>query len=83
MEVYRGKRDQNAKIFESPYFVEDPLAKIPMSFTDAQLCNGDQDSPIEIKFISRNQYKMTNTEICYAETTLNALKALSGDPKGL
>jgi len=76
MELYRGPRGANGKVFESSFFVDNMNYHFkPLSFTDAQLCGGDPDSPIEIKFINRNQYKMENSEICYAETTLNKIKA--------
>jgi hypothetical protein len=35
MEIYRGPRGQNVKIYESPYFVDDPDARFEIEFTDS------------------------------------------------
>ena len=73
MEIYRGARGRNVKIYESPYFVDDPNARFDMEFTDSQLCGANANATIEFKFISRNQYKMTSDEVCYVETNLTEL----------
>lgn len=74
MEIYRGERAKNVKIYESDYWVDDLDTTITgLEFTDAQLCNGDPNSPIEIKFVNRNQYQMVNTEIAYVQTTLKEI----------
>jgi hypothetical protein len=81
MEIYRGKRgSNNAKFWESEYFVDEFDYRFQeMEFTDQDLCNGDENSPIEFKFINRNQYKMENTEIGHVETTLaNLFEAVDG-----
>lgn len=73
MEIYRGARGHNAKIYESRYFVDDPTARFELDFTDAQLFGCDAATKIEFKFVSRNQYKMTSTEVCYLECTIAEL----------
>jgi hypothetical protein len=56
MEIYKGKHGSaNAKFWESEYFVDEFDYKFQeMEFTDQDLCNGDEKSPIEFKFINRN-----------------------------
>ena len=75
MEIYRGPRGNNGKIYESDYFVDEMDFEFPtVDFDDQQLCQCDPDSPIEIKFINRNQYQMVNQEICHVVTTLKELE---------
>jgi hypothetical protein len=76
MEIYRGPRGNNGKIYESDYFVDEMDFQFPtIEFDDAQLCQREHDSQIEIKFINRNQYQMVNTEVCHCITSLNELKS--------
>lgn len=71
MEIFRGARGENIKIYESPYLVFGTELRLrDLIFTDSQLCGADPDSPIEFKFIERNQYKMTDVEVGYIQTTL-------------
>lgn len=80
LEIFRGLPGSNAKIYESEWFVNELNHKFePIELTDAQLCGADHFSPIEFKMVSRNQYKMLNTEVCSLTTNLNALKDLSSD----
>lgn len=79
MEIYRGSRGNNAKIYESEWFTNEPnhfFDKIVL--TDAVLCLTDYSYPIEFKFINRNNFKMTNTEVCYLTTNFRDLKECSG-----
>lgn len=79
MEIYRGVRGNNVKIYESEWFTNEPNHRLaPIHLSDAQLCGNDPTSPIEFKFINRNQFKMTNTEIAYFTTTFKDLKECSG-----
>jgi hypothetical protein len=74
MEIWRGPRGNNVKVYESEYFINEPDHKFDkIEITDSLLCGAKDDSPIEFKFINRNQFKMTNTEICYCTTTLSNL----------
>lgn len=74
LEIFRGPRGNNVKIYESEWYVNDPNHRFKgLEFSDSQFCNGDPDMKIEFKFINRNQYMMENTEICYLETSLNEL----------
>ncbi len=69
MEIYRGPRGNNAKIYESEWFVNNPDHQFdPIELTDAFLYELDPFMPIEFKFINRNQFQMINTEVCYLET---------------
>ena len=71
MEIWRGQRGQNVKVYESEWFTNDPNHQFnQIEITDAALCGTDFSSPIEFKLISRNQFKMVNTEVCYATTSL-------------
>jgi hypothetical protein len=54
MEIYRGGRGKNVKIYESPYFVDDPDARFEIELSDSQLCGTDPTANIEFKLISRN-----------------------------
>lgn len=57
MEIYRGERGKNVKIYESSYWVDDLNERFTaLTFEDALLCNADPKCPIEFKFINRNQY---------------------------
>lgn len=70
MEIYKGVRGNNAKVYESEWFTNDPNHIFnPIEITDGHLCNGNPEMEIEIKFINRNQFKMENKEICYISTT--------------
>lgn len=66
LEIYRGQRGNNAKIYESEWFTNDPNHQFDLiELTDDKLCGTDHTAPIEFKFINRNQFKMINTEVCY------------------
>ena len=79
MEIYKGARGKNVKIYESSYFVDEKVIRLEkIRFTEQELNNGEHDATIEIKFMMRNHYKMENQEICYVETTLTSLKEFSG-----
>ena len=57
MEIHQGSRDANGKIYESDYWVDEFTHETEeLNFSDQELCNSDPNSPIEIKFICRNQY---------------------------
>ncbi len=79
LEIYRGPRGNNAKIYESTWYVDDENHHFKnVELTDAQLCGCDESCPIEFKFINRNQYHMLNTEVAYLVTTLADLKRAHG-----
>jgi hypothetical protein len=82
MEVLKGPRGNNGKIYESNFFVDQMTHEFQiLEFTDQELCNTDAEAPIEIKFVNRNQYQMENTEICFCVTSLAKLKEHSGGQK--
>jgi hypothetical protein len=55
MEIYRGNKGNDAKIYESEYFVNDPNHEFESIYiTDGRLCGGDPNLNITIKFICRN-----------------------------
>ena len=55
MEIYKGVRGNNAKVYESEWFTNDPNHIFnPIEITDGHLCNGNPELEIEIKFINRN-----------------------------
>ncbi len=57
MEIWKGPRGANSKIYESNYWVDDLDEHFNnLTFDDAFLCNSDHEYPIEFKFINRNQY---------------------------
>lgn len=76
MEIYRGARGlDNAKIYESEWFTNEPNHHFDLiELSDAQLCGTDHNTPIQFRFINRNQFKMINTEVCYSLTTLRELR---------
>ena len=75
MEIYRGLKEHQTKVYESEWFVDEPNHKFaPIELTDAQLCNCDPAMVITFKFIRRNQFLMTNTEVCSTTTSLQAME---------
>lgn len=74
LEVYRGPRGQNTKVYQSEWWVDEPTKTLePFEITDQKLFLGNMNLPIELKMFSRNQFTMTNTEICYIETNFAQL----------
>jgi len=59
MEIYKGEAGSQVKIYESDWIVDD-LSHLysGLKFSDAHLSNCDSKFPIEIRFISRNQFRM-------------------------
>lgn len=54
MEIYKGARGNNAKVYESEWFTNDLNHEFDLiHLTDSQICDS-QDSDIEIKIINRN-----------------------------
>ena len=78
MEIWKGYQGNLVKFYESDLWVNDFNRSFQLKFTDAELCNCDPDMPLQIKFISRNQYKMENDETCRLETCLTELVATIG-----
>lgn len=78
MEVWKGSDGQVMKVYESDLWVDESTRDICLEFDDGTLCNGDHDMPLTFKFISRNQYKMENTEVASCSTCLSGLKGFVG-----
>lgn len=79
MEIYRGDAKDNVKVYESEWFVNDLNHRFePIKITDAHLCGCDPKAPITIKFINRNQFTMTNTEVATLETSVLQLASICG-----
>ena len=79
MEIYKGARGNNVKIYESSYWVDDLDEHFKgLCFDDSLLCKADPNSAIEFKFINRNQYQMINTEIAHIQTTYGELQKAAG-----
>ena len=57
MELWKGDDDNYVKFYESDLWVDEFQKDFNLKFTDAELCNCKPGLPIEIRFISRNQYK--------------------------
>lgn len=77
LEIYKGQKGQNAKIYESEWFVGDISKRLDIiTLTDSLLCNCNKECPITFKFISRNHFEMVNTEIASLTTNLNRLSLL-------
>lgn len=75
MEMYRGNAEHKVKIYESEWWVDQPDHKFEtIEMTDTQLCNGKETEVIYFKFWRRNQFLMTNSEVCSCTTSLNALQ---------
>lgn len=73
LEIYRGVKGNNAKVFESEWFTNEPNHVFEqIKITDSMLCESDS-AEIEIKIINRNQFKMTNKEVCHVSTNLKDL----------
>ena len=61
MEIFKGQPGAQVKIYESDWVVDDiDHVYSGIKFSDAHFCNCDLKYPIEIKFISRNQFAMRN-----------------------
>ena len=74
LEFYKGARGNNAKVYESEWFTNDPNHTFEeIKLTDSQLCDNN-NSDIEIKIINRNQFTMMNKEVCHAITNLQDLQ---------
>lgn len=71
MEMWKGDNMGQVKFYESNLWVNEFDQEFSITLTDAELCNCDQKLPIWIKFISRNQYKMTNQCTTMHKTTLS------------
>lgn len=78
LEIYKGPRNQNAKIYESEWNVDEVSKHYNINISDAHFCDTNPDMPIEFKFINRNQYMMINTEVAFLMTTLGDLKLATG-----
>lgn len=71
MEIYRGNNRNNVKVYESEWFVNDLNHRFePIKISDAHLCGCDPKAAITIKLINRNQFTMTNTEVCCLVTNI-------------
>ena len=79
MEIFKGEQGSQVKIFESEWIVDD-LNHVysGLKFSDAHFCNCDLKYPIEVRFISRNQFAMRNTLIANCWTTAAELIRSSG-----
>jgi hypothetical protein len=73
MELWKGPAGKMVKFHESDLWVDNFDKDFNLKFTDAEICNGDENMPLVMKFISRNQYRMENEETCRLETTLNEM----------
>lgn len=79
MEIFKGEPGSQVKIYESEWIVDDLKHLYSgLKFSDAHFCNCDLKFPIEIKFISRNQFKMQNTLIASCKTTAGELLRRNG-----
>ena len=74
MEIFKGPAGSQVKIFESDWIVDD-LNHLysDLKFSDAHLNNCDSKYPIEIRFNSRNQFRMQNTVVAICKTTAGEL----------
>lgn len=79
MEILKGPEGNRAKFYESDFFVDEFDKDFKLEFNDAEFCNCDVNTPIEFKFINRNQYSMVNEEICSCVTTVTKM----GETKSL
>lgn len=71
MEIFKGPKDKQIKVYESEWIIEDLNHQFDnIKFSDAHLCNSDQNYPIEIMFISRNQFLMENKLVTSCKTSL-------------
>jgi len=70
MELWKGDDDNYVKFYESDLWVDEFQKDFNLKFTDAELCNCKPGLPIEIRFISRNQYKMENEVAVACVTSL-------------
>ena len=79
MEIFKGHPGSQVKIFESDWIVDD-LKHLysDLKFSDAHLSNCDPKYPIEIRFISRNQFRMQNTVVAICKTTAAELSVKNG-----
>jgi hypothetical protein len=77
-EIWKGQDDQIVKVYESDLWVDDQMITHRIDLNDGELCNADHNLPLTIKFISRNQYKMENTEIASCTSTLDNIKSVVG-----
>lgn len=73
MELWKGEENNEVKIYESDLWVNEFEKEFKLKFTDAELCNCKPSLPIQIKFISRNQYRMENKIAASVNTTLHKL----------